>query len=97
VLMYVRWDKATTVRLPKEPPKESPTEFKMYAPTVSRGIEVLVYVIKPGETLLEIAVRYGTTVQYLMELNDLKDPDQITVGQELLIPKKTQGGTSTTP
>lgn len=96
VLMYVRWDKATTVRLPKEPQKPQ-TEFKMFAPMVSHAIDVQVYVIKPGETLLEIAVRYGTTVQSLMELNDLKDPDQIAVGQELLIPKGTAGGTSTAP
>lgn len=34
-----------------------------------------------GDTLSEIAVRYGTTVAKLVELNDITDPDFIVVGQ----------------
>lgn len=38
-----------------------------------------------GDTLSELAVRYGTTVAKLMELNpDIKDPDLIYVGQEII-------------
>lgn len=38
-----------------------------------------------GDTLSELAVRYGTTVANLMKLNpDIKDPDLIYVGQEIV-------------
>lgn len=38
-----------------------------------------------GDTLSELAVRYGTTVSNLMKLNpDIKDPDLIYVGQEII-------------
>lgn len=39
-----------------------------------------------GETLGLLAQRYGTTVEELMELNDLTDPDLVQVGQSLLVP-----------
>ena len=49
------------------------------------------YQVRPGETLLEIAVRYGTTVQLLMEINDLKNPNELTAGQELRVPVIREG------
>ena len=36
-----------------------------------------------GDTLSELAIRYGTTVAKLVELNDITDPDFIVVGQVL--------------
>lgn len=44
-----------------------------------------------GDTLSELAVRYGTTVAKLVELNDITDPDFIVVGQVLKLT-----GTATT-
>lgn len=43
------------------------------------------HLIRPGETLSEIAARYGTTVQVLAELNSIADPDYILAGSELRI------------
>lgn len=43
------------------------------------------YTVKRGDTLSEIAVTYNTTVDRLVELNHITDPDYIVVGQVLLI------------
>jgi nucleoid-associated protein YgaU len=44
------------------------------------------YVVESGDTLSSIAARYGTTVDAIVEANDLDDPDRIDVGDELTIP-----------
>lgn len=43
------------------------------------------YTVKRGDTLSGIALRYGTTVQNLVNLNGIKNPDLIYVGQILII------------
>lgn len=43
------------------------------------------YTVVKGDTLSEIAVRYGTTVSALAELNDIDNVDLIYVGQKLTI------------
>jgi flagellum-specific peptidoglycan hydrolase FlgJ len=45
--------------------------------------EEQVYVVKKGDTLTAIARKYGTTVQRLVKLNNIKNPDLILVGQKL--------------
>lgn len=44
------------------------------------------YTVKKGDTLTAIAKRYGTTWRTLAVLNNLDNPDLITVGQKLKIP-----------
>ena len=44
------------------------------------------YTVKKGDTLTAIAERYGTTWRTLAVLNNLDNPDLITVGQKLKIP-----------
>jgi len=43
------------------------------------------YTVKPGDTLSEIAQANGGSWQQLAELNDLRDPDLILVGQTLTL------------
>jgi LysM repeat protein len=43
------------------------------------------YVVNPGETLSDIALRSGRTVDELARLNNVADPDLIRAGQELLL------------
>lgn len=43
------------------------------------------YTVKKGDTLSEIAVKYKTTVNSLVKLNNIADPDFIVVGQVLKI------------
>jgi len=44
------------------------------------------HTVAAGETLGLLAQRYGTTVEELMELNGLTNPDLVHVGQSLLVP-----------
>ena len=43
------------------------------------------YTVQSGDTLSEIAVRYGTTVNTLVALNGISNPNLIYVGQVLKI------------
>jgi beta-N-acetylhexosaminidase len=44
------------------------------------------YVVKSGDTLMNIAREHTTTVETLLSLNQLKDANQIFVGQKLQVP-----------
>jgi len=44
------------------------------------------YTVKTGETLSEIAERYGTTVDRLMQLNDLRSPQDLWAGSRIQVP-----------
>lgn len=43
------------------------------------------YAVKKGDTLTKIAKKYETTVQNLVKLNNIKNPDLILVGQKLRV------------
>lgn len=45
----------------------------------------VVHTVVKGETLSGIAVKYDTTVNNLVKLNNIKDPDYIVVGQKIII------------
>ena len=44
------------------------------------------YIVQPGETLSTIAVALGVTVEELIAVNDIPDPNTIIPGQELNVP-----------
>lgn len=46
-----------------------------------------VYVVKKGDTLSKIANKYGTTTTKLAQLNNIKNPDLIYIGQKIKIKK----------
>lgn len=43
------------------------------------------YIIEPGDTLSEIARRFGSSIADLVEANDLTNPDLIVAGHELML------------
>lgn len=43
------------------------------------------YTVQEGDTLTSIAAEFGVTVDDLVEWNNLSDPDDIQVGQELIV------------
>lgn len=45
-----------------------------------------IYIVQPGDTLTAIAQRFGTTVEALVEVNDIEDPSLLFPGMELIIP-----------
>ena len=55
-------------------------------------------VVKPGETLSDIAARYGVSVDRLLQLNGIKDPKGLQIGTKLTVPgapsSPSRGGSS---
>ena len=45
------------------------------------------HVVQVGENLTEISSKYNLNLEYLIEINNLKNPDSIKVGQKLLLSK----------
>ncbi len=45
------------------------------------------HTVETGDVLYDIANRYGTTTQVLIDLNSLPDPNRIEVGQVLALPE----------
>jgi LysM repeat protein len=60
-------------------------------PPVTGGI---VHIVRRGENLFRISLRYGVTVQAIASANSLTNPSRIFAGQRLIIPT---GGTQPPP
>jgi hypothetical protein len=87
VLTYIRWDMAPQ----SQAPNDAENGLRNSLPLILKSSDTEVYIVRPGETLLEIAVRYGTTVQLLMEINQLNNPNELAVGQEIQVPIFREG------
>ena len=56
-------------------------------PTPTPGrLKPAAHLVESGDTLLEIADKFGLRPESLLWANDLKDPDLIVVGQKLIVP-----------
>ena len=67
-------------------PTLAPTPTPTPAPTPAPPPPQTTYVVQSGDTLAAIAQRFGTTVEALQSANGISDPDEIRVGQVLVIP-----------
>lgn len=72
------------------PPSSTPTPNPSPAPGGT-------YIVKPGDTLFRIALRFGTTVAAIAQANHLTNTNIIYVGQVLIIPGGTGGPVPTLP
>ena len=52
------------------------------------------YEVQPGDNLARIAQRFGTNVELIVTTNNLRNPNQIFVGQTLTIPDGASAGNS---
>lgn len=59
-------------------------EIKITENRNSYPYSIIVYIVKPGDTLWNIAKRYKTTVENIMELNGLEN-DKLNIGDKLYI------------
>jgi LysM repeat protein len=67
---------------PSEQPRHTPTP----SPELTPEPQPFIHVVQRGESLSLIADQYGVTVQDILALNDIRNPDNIHPGRELLIP-----------
>lgn len=48
---------------------------------------IVLYIVKKGDTLWKIAKMFGSTVDAIVRVNGIENPDKINIGQKLFIPK----------
>ena len=48
---------------------------------------MIIYIVKEGDTLWNIAKRYKTTMEDLISLNNLENANNLSIGQKLFIPR----------
>jgi LysM repeat protein len=64
-------------------------------PPTAAPAGTFVYTVQPGDTLSALARRFGVSVDALVQLNRLRDPGLLRVGQELVIPGQAPAVTPT--
>ncbi len=69
---------STTTMLPTTP---FPTFTPTFTPTP------ILYVVQPGDTLSEIARKFGVSIRTIQEANAITDPRTLQAGQTLIIPQ----------
>jgi len=99
ISLVVTWLMAPRVAAPGRPPYGTPlgtpvtglTSVPQSPPTggpaLSRTPLPIVHVVKPGDTLFWIAQKYDVSPETIIEENSLTNPDDLAVGQELIIPQ----------
>lgn len=56
-------------------------------------MEIVDYTVRKGNTLFGIAQFFGTTVEKILSVNKIADPNMIYVGQTLKVPVDTEAET----
>ncbi len=62
-------------------------EIEMKEDREIEDYNVIIYIVKKGDTLWEIAKKYGSTVNDIMVINGIEDDKNINIGQKIFIPK----------
>jgi len=72
-------------------PQASPSRPRTPTP------ESLRYIVQEGDTLYDIALRYGVEMDDIIEANGITDPNTLRIGQELIIPIKVEPTATPSP
>lgn len=54
---------------------------------VNSSPSMIVHIVKQGDTLWNIAKQHNTTVEEIVNVNKIEDPNNISIGQKLFIPR----------
>lgn len=54
-----------------------------------KNYSMVIYFVKQGDTLWKIAKKFKSTIEDIVEVNEIEDANKIRVGQQLFIPKYT--------
>ncbi len=76
----------------QEPPaQQAPVEEQIQPPAEDAApVEGQLYVVQDGDNLWDIAQRFSTPVDAIVAANELEDPEELELGQELLIPESEE-------
>ncbi len=73
---------------PTATPSPTPSPIPSPTPKATATPSTTIYIVKDGDTLLDIADKYGVSVDALLKANGLSDPDKLSVGDKLTIPRE---------
>ena len=62
-----------------------PSPTPVAGPTAEPAQE-RIHVVKSGDTVSGIAAQYGVSIQAIIDANNLENPNNLSIGQELIIP-----------
>jgi LysM repeat protein len=74
----------------------TPAPTPKYTSTNNTSGQADTYIVKKGDILSRLAVRFHTTTKELVSLNNLSNPNALYVGQELQIPQSKSTRSHTT-
>ncbi|MBN1669958.1 MAG: LysM peptidoglycan-binding domain-containing protein [Kiritimatiellae bacterium] len=67
------------------PPSQTPVSAEP-APLITEPEQATAYVVRNGDSLSRIAKRHGVHMTDIMQMNGLRNPNKLLVGQKLLLP-----------
>ncbi len=76
------------VSVVQNPPTPVPTATPLPTSTPAPTPVLPMYTVKKGDTMESIADELGTTIERLVEVNNIDDPSLISIGQKLVIPEE---------
>jgi spore germination protein len=57
-----------------------------YLPVSAQGENEAYYIVQEGDSLWDIATRFGINLEDLQQANNISDPGQVGIGARLIIP-----------
>ncbi|XEC96211.1 5'-nucleotidase C-terminal domain-containing protein [Paenibacillus tarimensis] len=88
ILQIEKSEEAPEPEQPQEPVKKDKDKPEKTKDKSEKNSEPIVYIVKKGDVLYRIALKYGIQWQELAEYNNLDNPHLIQIGQKILIPVK---------
>lgn len=89
----------TPTATPSTPVQRSPTRVSSDSPpdiaTPTITPTPIVHVVQKGDTLLDIAIDFGVSVEALQRANGIENPQLLQLGQRLVIPLDQEAGQTT--
>ena len=52
------------------------------------GKKLIIHIVKRGDTVKSIAKEYGSRVKWILDANQLTDPEKIKIGEKIKVPQK---------
>ncbi len=51
---------------------------------------ITIYVVQEGDSLWKIAKKYYTTIEELLKINEIRDPDNLKMGDKIIVPGRAR-------
>ncbi len=78
----------TASSTPTATPTRTPKPTKTPLPTPTPRPLFTFHTVRPGDTLIAIAAQHGISTEALLAANDIRDPNNLELGSQLLIPPR---------